>query len=113
MSERIVVIGAGPIGGIIGGRLARAGANITFVDVDTDHIRAIRESGLHVDVPDGPFDVPIEIVVPYARQRVVGEAHAACRVVSETHDEAGTRLVVRARPEVIARLLHELPCVEV
>jgi GTP-binding protein HflX len=45
-----------------------------------------------------------EIVVPYARQRVVGEAHAACRVVSETHDEAGTRLVVRARPEVIARL---------
>jgi 2-dehydropantoate 2-reductase len=64
MSERIVVIGAGPIGGIIGGRLARAGADITFVDVDTDHIQAIRENGLHVDVPDGPFDVPIEIVVP-------------------------------------------------
>jgi len=45
-----------------------------------------------------------DLVVPYAKQRVVGEAHNACRVVSESHDEHGTRLRVRARPEVIARL---------
>lgn len=64
MSERIVVIGAGPIGGIIGGRLARAGADITFVDVDNQHIRAIRENGLYVDVPDGAFNVQIEICAP-------------------------------------------------
>ena len=45
-----------------------------------------------------------DLVVPYAKQRVVGEAHSACRVVAESHDEHGTRLRVRARPEVIARL---------
>ena len=45
-----------------------------------------------------------ELVVPYTKQRVVGEAHSACRVVAESHDEHGTRLRVRARPEVIARL---------
>jgi len=45
-----------------------------------------------------------ELVVPYTKQRVVGEAHSACRVVSESHDEHGTRLRVRARPEVIAKL---------
>jgi GTP-binding protein HflX len=45
-----------------------------------------------------------EILVPYARQRVVGEAHAACRVLSERHEETGTRLRVRGRPEVVARL---------
>ena len=45
-----------------------------------------------------------DIVVPYTKQRVVGEAHSACRVVSESHDEHGTRLRVRARPEVIAKL---------
>jgi GTP-binding protein HflX len=45
-----------------------------------------------------------ELFVPYARQRVVGEAHAAGRVLAERHDEAGTYLRVRARPEVLARL---------
>jgi GTP-binding protein HflX len=45
-----------------------------------------------------------ELFVPYTRQRVVGEAHGAARVLSERHDEAGTHLRVRARPEVLARL---------
>jgi GTP-binding protein HflX len=45
-----------------------------------------------------------EVFVPYARQRVVGEAHSACRVLSERHGETGTHLRVRARPEVLERL---------
>ena len=64
MSTRMIVIGTGPIGGIIGGRLARAGHDITFVDVDKEHVAAIRQNGLHVDVPDGPFNVGIPIVFP-------------------------------------------------
>src|SRR5262249_5661212 len=48
--------------------------------------------------------VDCELLVPYARQRVVGEAHASCRVLAESHDALGTRLRLRARPEVIARL---------
>jgi 2-dehydropantoate 2-reductase len=61
---RMIVIGTGPIGGIIGGRLARAGHDMTFVDVDKEHVAAIREKGLQVDVPDGPFNVKIKIVFP-------------------------------------------------
>jgi GTP-binding protein HflX len=45
-----------------------------------------------------------EVFVPYAKQRVVGEAHSACRVLSERHGETGTHLRVRARPEVLERL---------
>jgi 2-dehydropantoate 2-reductase len=62
---RMIVIGAGPIGGIIGGRLARAGHDMTFVDVDEEHVAAIRRNGLQVDVPDGPFNVKIDIVLPH------------------------------------------------
>jgi 2-dehydropantoate 2-reductase len=61
---RMIVIGTGPIGGIIGGRLARAGNDMTFVDVDKEHVATIREKGLRVDVPDGPFNVRIHIVFP-------------------------------------------------
>ena len=64
MSNRMIVIGTGPIGGIIGGRLARAGHDITFVDIDREHVAAIRANGLQVDVPDGPFNVKIKIVYP-------------------------------------------------
>ncbi|HXV79584.1 MAG TPA: 2-dehydropantoate 2-reductase N-terminal domain-containing protein [Candidatus Binatia bacterium] len=64
MSNRMIVIGTGPIGGIIGGRLARAANDITFVDVDREHVTAIREKGLQVDVPDGPFNVRVPIVFP-------------------------------------------------
>jgi GTP-binding protein HflX len=49
-----------------------------------------------------------ELVVPYAKQRVVAEAHAASRVLAESHDEAGTRLRVRARPETLERLRASL-----
>lgn len=61
---RAIVMGAGPIGGIIGGRLANAGHDVTFVDVDPEHVAAIREHGLQVDVPDGPFSVKANIVFP-------------------------------------------------
>ena len=64
MSQRILVVGTGPNGGIIGGRLARAGQDVTFVDVDKEHVATIREKGLQVDVPDGPFNVKIPIVFP-------------------------------------------------
>jgi 2-dehydropantoate 2-reductase len=60
----MIVIGAGPIGGIIGGRLARDGHDITFVDIDKEHVAAIREKGVQVDVPDGSFNVRVNIVLP-------------------------------------------------
>jgi 2-dehydropantoate 2-reductase len=65
---RIIVVGAGPIGGIIGGRLKRAGNDITLVDIDREHVAAICEKGLQVDVPDGPFNVKIPIVFPHEIQ---------------------------------------------
>src|SRR5687767_7132295 len=61
---RMLMVGTGPIGGIIGGRLAHAGYDISFVDVDKEHVAAIRESGLHLDVPDGQFNVKIHIAYP-------------------------------------------------
>lgn len=64
MSNRMIVIGTGPIGGIVGGRLARAGQDMTFVDVDREHVAAIREKGLQVEVPDGPFNVKAKILFP-------------------------------------------------
>lgn len=61
---KLIVIGAGPIGGIIGGLLARAGYDVTLVDVDAEHVYSIRRRGLQVDVPDGSFHVSVPALFP-------------------------------------------------
>jgi GTP-binding protein HflX len=45
-----------------------------------------------------------ELLVPYTRQRVLADIHGSCRVLSESHDERGTLVRLRARPEQLARL---------
>ncbi len=49
---RIVVVGAGAVGGVFGGRLARAGAAVTFVARGAT-LAALRRDGLVVRAPDG------------------------------------------------------------
>jgi GTP-binding protein HflX len=45
-----------------------------------------------------------ELVIPYARQALVSEVYENARVLSETYDEAGAHLVIRAEPATLARL---------
>jgi len=91
MSTRILVIGIGPIGGIIGGQLARAGHDITFVDIDREHIAAIREKGLQVDVPDGPFNVKIKTAFP---EEISGKFDIGCVAVRSNYTADALKTVL-------------------
>ncbi len=51
---RIAVMGAGGVGAYFGGRLAQAGEDVIFI-ARGDHLRAIREHGLHVESVKGDF----------------------------------------------------------
>jgi len=55
-SSRIVVFGAGAVGGYFGGRLAHAGHHVTFIARGA-HLDAIRRNGLQVSSPTGDFVV--------------------------------------------------------
>jgi GTP-binding protein HflX len=48
--------------------------------------------------------VEAELVIPYAKQAVVSQIYEHARVVSETFDETGRRLTLRALPGAMARL---------
>ena len=43
-------------------------------------------------------DAHLEVLIPYQRGDLVSVAHERCHIVSETHEEAGTRLVLLAGP---------------
>ena len=84
-------MGTGPIGGIIGGRLARAGQDVTFVDVDPEHVEAMRQNGLQVDVPDGAFNVKANVVFPDEIEGAFDAAFIAVRC-NYTRDTLATVL---------------------
>ena len=44
------------------------------------------------------------LVLPYARQELIGEVYDSARVLSETYDETGRVLTIRGLPGAIARL---------
>jgi 2-dehydropantoate 2-reductase len=48
MGKRIVIVGAGAVGGYTGAHMARAGENVTFVDPWPEHVEEIRRNGLRI-----------------------------------------------------------------
>jgi len=57
---RIVIAGAGAVGGYIGARLARAGADVVLF-ARGPHLQAMRERGLSVRSPEGDFHVQPQV----------------------------------------------------
>src|SRR3546814_8926181 len=58
---RFVVIGAGAIGGLVGGRLAHHGHDVMLVARGAHH-DAIRDHGLLIRSPEGEVRVPAPVV---------------------------------------------------
>jgi 2-dehydropantoate 2-reductase len=50
---RVVVLGAGSLGSLVGGRLATTEADVTLLSRESEHVEAVRESGLNLLCPDG------------------------------------------------------------
>lgn len=59
---KILVLGAGAIGGYFGGRLAQAGADVTFL-VRERRAAQLKERGLVVRSPHGDFTQPVRTVL--------------------------------------------------
>lgn len=53
---KFAIFGAGGVGGYFGGKLAQAGEDVIFI-ARSEHLKAIRESGLRVDSVLGNFNI--------------------------------------------------------
>lgn len=62
--ERVLVWGAGAIGGTVGAYLVRAGHDVTFVDVEAAHVAAIRGPGLGIAGPVDAFSITAPALLP-------------------------------------------------
>ena len=59
MAKRFLIVGAGALGGYVGGTLAHAGHDVTLIDAWPAHVEAIRARGLELDgmTPEERFTV--------------------------------------------------------
>ncbi len=63
-ARRVLVWGAGAIGGTVAAYLRRAGLGVTAVDANREHVRAVSESGLHITGPIDSFTQPLAMLLP-------------------------------------------------
>ncbi|WP_410907145.1 2-dehydropantoate 2-reductase N-terminal domain-containing protein, partial [Priestia sp. SIMBA_032] len=59
---KILVLGAGAMGGYYGSRLIQAGADVTFL-VRASKVPSLRDNGLRLSSALGDFGAPVEAVV--------------------------------------------------
>ena len=86
--SRLLVWGAGAIGGTVAAYLARAGEDVLLVDTARDHVDAINAGGLAIEGPIETFTAHIPAVVPDA---LTGEYDRVLLCVKAQHTGAATK----------------------
>jgi 2-dehydropantoate 2-reductase len=86
MSKKIVFVGAGALGGYVGGHLARAGHDITLIDPWPEHVEYMRRHGIQLSgkTPAERHAIPVNAmhitdVQGLARQKPVDIAFVAVK----------------------------------
>jgi 2-dehydropantoate 2-reductase len=64
MGKRIVFVGAGALGGYVGGHLTRAGNDVTFIDPWPEHVDYMRKNGIQLSgkTPAERHSVPVNVM---------------------------------------------------
>lgn len=99
-AERILVWGAGAVGGTVGAYVARAGHEVTLVDVVSEHVQTIADPrrGLHIAGPVEDFTIAAAATTPdlltgtWGQVFLAVKAHhteKACRALLPHLDEDG------------------------
>jgi 2-dehydropantoate 2-reductase len=110
--ERIGIVGAGAIGSIVGGLLARGGRDVTLLDQWPEHVEAIRAHGLRLSGTCGEHLVRVRALHLHEAQGLTEPFDAAFVAVKAYDTEWATALAVRhvREPEgVVVALQNGFP----
>ena len=76
MGKRIAVVGVGAVGGYTGAHMARAGEDVTFIDMWPAHVDEMKRNGLRISHHEGeaPFTVGVRALHVTEAQHLAKEA---------------------------------------
>ena len=85
---RFVMLGAGAIGGVVGGQLAKAGFDVLFVDPLEEHVAAINRNGLQLRGVHGHHSLRVPAVTSVDAVSFKDDDVVVCSVKSYQTDAA-------------------------
>ena len=97
---RILVVGAGAIGGYFGGRLVEVGADVTFL-VRSERQKLLRTAGLIIRSPVGDAKLEVRTIAPYETDNRFDIVTVACKA----YDLVGTEPMLQPHLDHGALLL--------
>lgn len=101
---KVAIIGAGAMGGSLAAHAARAGHDVTVVDVSSALIEQVSAHGLRIEAPEGPFTVAVTAT---SDPSAVGVAELIVLFVKAQHTEAaGKSLQPLVGPETVVLTLQ-------
>lgn len=92
MSGRILICGAGAVGGAIGAALVDAGHSVDFVDMDADHVAALRDPARGLIV-EGPVRVRAGAVRAWLPGELAGQWDQVMLCVKAHHTAAAAAMI--------------------
>ncbi len=96
MSTRIVFMGAGGVGGYVGGHLARNGHDITLVDPWPEHIEYIKRNGIQLRGTQGEYSVPVKALHLHEVQSLHKEPVDIAFICTKSYDtEWATKMIAQ------------------
>ena len=91
----ILIVGAGAVGGYVGGSLARAGEDVSLVDPWPEHVNAMREHGLRLGGTHGEHTVPVRALHLTDVQGLTRHPVDIAIVSTKSYDTAWAATMVR------------------
>jgi 2-dehydropantoate 2-reductase len=98
MGKRIVVVGAGAVGGYTGAHMAKAGEDVTFIDFWPEHVETIKRDGLTITHHQGPepFTAKVRALHLTEAQHLAKEAPVDIAFIcTKSYDTQWAALLIR------------------
>ncbi len=92
---RILLMGAGAIGSVVGGMLTKAGHEVTLLDQWPPHIDAMKQHGLKLSGTCGEHVIPVKAIHLYEAQAITEPFDAVFLAVKGYDTEWATQFAIR------------------
>ncbi len=91
----IAVLGAGAVGGYVGGKLAAAGHDVVLIDGWVEHIDRIKTRGIRLTEPAGDTEVRVAAFHLHEVQSLIRKPVDIALICTKSYDSAWSALMIR------------------
>jgi 2-dehydropantoate 2-reductase len=95
MGKRIVFMGAGAVGGYVGGHLARGGEDVTLIDPWPEHIDVIKHNGIHLGGTQGDHTVRLKALHLHEVQGLFKQPADIAFICTKSYDTEWATMMIK------------------